>query len=136
MAAGLQERKRDNPPSDDYEVGLIFPSFDWTLRDPVNADHQWRRVREALGLPDDLVPYTFRTFMAVALDDAGLSAQVVADVLQHADPAMTQRKYMARGRDHHHAATILHELVMGDPGASADQGHDGKGRVSTFVRLS
>ncbi|MFE3796971.1 site-specific integrase [Nocardia tengchongensis] len=130
----LQERKRGNPPPEDYPVDLIFPSFEWTLRDPVNANHQWQRVREALELPDNLVPYTFRKFMAVVLDDAGLSARVVADVLQHADPAMTQRKYMARGRVHHHAAAILHEVVTGSN--TGDQGHDGNGRAPTFVRLS
>lgn len=84
----LQARKRENPPPPTYTVDLIFPSFGWTLRDPVNVKHQWQRVREALELPDDLVPYSFRKFMALLLDDAGLSARVTADVLQYADPAM------------------------------------------------
>ncbi|MEU1205534.1 tyrosine-type recombinase/integrase [Nocardia sp. NPDC005825] len=127
----LQDRKRDNPPPEEYPVDLIFPSFDWTLRDPVNVNHQWQRVREALELPDNLVPYTFRKFMAVVLDDAGLSARVVADILQHADPAMTQRKYMARGRVHHNAAAILHKVVTGP---NADD--DGNGRAPTFARFS
>lgn len=66
-------------------MDLIFPSFDWTLRDPVNVNHQWQRVREALGLPDNLSPYAFRKVMALMIDDGGLSARVAADVLQHAD---------------------------------------------------
>ncbi|MFE5284670.1 hypothetical protein ACFRAQ_06820 [Nocardia sp. NPDC056611] len=72
--------------------------------------------------------------MALLPDDAGLSARVVADVLQHADPAMTQRKYMARGKVHHGAAAILHEAAgCTNP---ADHDHDGNGSMPSFVRLS
>ncbi|MFB8007535.1 tyrosine recombinase XerC [Nocardia sp. NPDC056000] len=132
----MQERKRENPPPDDYPVNLIFPSFDWTLRDPVNVNHQWQRVREALGLPDALSPYAFRKFMALLLDDAGLSARVTADVLQHADPAMTQRKYMARGRVHHDAAALLHNAVVGGLVDLDDQGHPENGRTPSLWTLN
>ncbi|WP_225727178.1 MULTISPECIES: tyrosine-type recombinase/integrase [unclassified Nocardia] len=138
----LQERKRENPPPDKYDpqlachpADLIFPSFEWTLRDPVNVNHQWQRVREALGLPDDLSPYALRKLVALVLDDLGLSARVIADILQHADPAMTQRKYMARGKVHHHAAAAMHRAVLG-PDNADDEDHDGNGRARTFVRLS
>ncbi|MFD0362808.1 hypothetical protein ACFQZZ_15295 [Nocardia sp. GCM10030253] len=77
----MQLRKRENPRSDDYEVDLIFPSFDWTLRDPVNVNHQWQQVREALGLPDDVSPYAFRKLVAVLPDDQGSSARVTTDML-------------------------------------------------------
>ncbi|MFG3618071.1 tyrosine recombinase XerC [Nocardia sp. NPDC047654] len=131
----MELRKRDNPPPDDYEVDLIFPSFEWTLRDPVNVNHQWQRVREALGLPDDLSPYAFRKLIALVLDDEGLSARVTADVLQHADPAMTQRKYMARGRVHHDAAAVVHKAVM-DGLRADDRTWDGSGRRAPFRTLS
>lgn len=131
----LEARKRENPPPSDYPVDLIFPSFDWTLRDPVNVNHQWQRVREALGLPDNLSPYAFRKVMALLIDDGGLSARVAADVLQHADPAMTQRKYMARGRVHHDAAALVHHAVMG--GRNDDeQDRAGSGRARNLWTLS
>ncbi|WP_244976185.1 site-specific integrase [Nocardia huaxiensis] len=138
----LQARQRENPPPMEFDptlacrpAELIFPSFDWTLRDPVNVNHQWQRVREALGLPENLSPYTFRKFIALLLDDAGLSARVTADVLQHADPAMTQRKYMARGRVHHNAAELLHQAVMNGTDESLDQDRDEKERAPTSWTL-
>lgn len=131
----LQKRKRDCPPPGNYDVDLIFPTSKWTLRDPVNVNHQWQRVREALGLPDDVVPYSFRKLVAMILDDEGLSARVTADVLQHADPAMTQRKYMARGRVHHTAAAVVHGAVMAGLGKQA-QDDAAVGRDATFLRLS
>ncbi|WP_338773312.1 tyrosine-type recombinase/integrase [Nocardia vulneris] len=132
----IQLRKREFPPPDDYDVDLIFPSFEWTLRDPVNVNHQWQRVREALDLPDDLSPYSFRKAMATVLDDAKLSARVTADVLQHADPAMTQRKYMARGRVHHAAAAVFHNAVMNGADTVDDQDHGDHEPAATFRRLS
>ncbi|MEV6769946.1 tyrosine-type recombinase/integrase [Nocardia sp. NPDC051030] len=134
----LQARKRENPPPAEYDVDLIFPSFDWTLRDPVNVNHQWQRVREALGLPDGLSPYAFRKFIALLLDDEGLSARVTADVLQHADPAMTQRKYMARGRLHYNAAEIIHNAVMSEPDHldDLDQDRERKRRAPNIWRDS
>ncbi|MEV4207536.1 site-specific integrase [Nocardia salmonicida] len=112
----MEQRKRECPPPIGYDVDLIYPSTEWTLRDPVNVSHQWQRVREALELPDDLSPYAFRKLVAMVLDDAKLSARVTADVLQHADPAMTQRKYMRRGKVHHDAAAVIHDAVMGGKG--------------------
>ncbi|MFE3254336.1 tyrosine-type recombinase/integrase [Nocardia sp. NPDC059229] len=138
----LAERNRENPAPKEFglrlacrPIELIFPSFEWTLRDPVNVNHQWQRVREALGLPEDLSPYAFRKYIALLLDDAGLSARVTADVLQHADPAMTQRRYMARGRIHHQAAALVHDAVMsGADNAGQDQ--DENGRARSFWTLS
>ncbi|MBF6418634.1 hypothetical protein IU436_07090 [Nocardia farcinica] len=127
----VARRRREAPP----RALLIFPSFEWTLRDPVNVNHQWQRVREALGLPDDLSPYAFRKLIALVLDDEGLSARVTADVLQHADPAMTQRKYMARGRVHHDAAAVVHKAVM-DGLRADDRTWDGNGPRAPFRTLS
>ncbi|WP_431962951.1 hypothetical protein [Nocardia sp. bgisy134] len=56
-------------------------------------------------------------------------------MLRHADPAMTQRKYMARGRVHHDAAVVIHSAVMGGLG-HREQDSDGAGQISTFERLS
>ena len=85
----------------------------WTLRDPQNVGHEWQRVREALGMADDITAHSFRHAVATILDDAGLSARITADVLGHADPAMTQRRYMAPGRTHHAAAEAVERAVNG-----------------------
>lgn len=92
---------------------LVLPSENWTPRDPNNVGAQWRRVRSALDLPDDITPHSFRKAVATIIDDAGLSARVAADVLGHADPSMTQRVYFARGRAHPAAATALHAAIGG-----------------------
>ncbi len=112
--AQLAKRRLASPPSpDDKPLDLVFPSAIWTLRDPQNVGAEWRRVREAIGMPDDIVPHSFRHAVATILDDAGLSARVTADVLGHVDPAMTQRHYMARGRTHQGAADVLQSAVAG-----------------------
>ncbi|MFD4461068.1 tyrosine recombinase XerC [Nocardia sp. NPDC058480] len=113
----LAARRLASPPdpgADAEKWDLVFPSAVWTLRDPNNVAAEWRRVREAIGLPDDIVPHSFRHAVATILDDAGLSARVTADVLGHVDPAMTQRHYMARGRTHEAAADVLHRAVSGE----------------------
>ncbi|MCP9621597.1 site-specific integrase [Nocardia otitidiscaviarum] len=109
--AMLENRKKAHPPAKPPEYDLVFPSENWTLRDPNNVQHQWQRVRDALGIPDDITAHSFRGAVATILDDAGLSARVTADVLGHADPSMTQRRYMARGRVHPAAAEALHKAV-------------------------
>ncbi|WP_338765876.1 tyrosine-type recombinase/integrase [Nocardia vulneris] len=81
--------------------------------DPQNVGHEWQRVRDARAIPDDVTAHSFRGAVATILDDAGLSARVTADVLGHADPAMTQRHYMARGRVHTAAAAALDRAVSG-----------------------
>ncbi|QOF29649.1 hypothetical protein E3G43_003209 [Mycobacteroides abscessus] len=111
----LAERRLVDPrpvPADCED--LVFPSENWTPRDPNNVAAQWRRVRSALGLPDNITAHSFRKAVATILDDAGLSARVAADVLGHADPSMTQRHYMARGRAHSEAATALHQAISGE----------------------
>ncbi len=114
--AMLATRRLVSPPIGEETLNLVFPSRTWGLRDPNNVQHEWQRVREALGLPDDVTVYSFRKLVATVLDDAGLSARMTADVLQHADPAMTQRKYMARGRAHPEATAAMDRAVVGEAG--------------------
>ncbi|WP_405179210.1 site-specific integrase [Nocardia sp. NBC_01377] len=118
----LKQRRKDlaarqlaSPPTGKDVLDLVFPSAVWTLRDPQNVGHEWQRVRDALEIPDDVTAHSFRGAVATILDDAGLSARVTADVLGHVDPAMTQRRYMARGRVHHAAAGALDRAVS-NPG--------------------
>nr|WP_235675343.1 tyrosine-type recombinase/integrase [Mycobacteroides abscessus] len=75
---------------------------------------QWRRVRSALGLPDNISAHSFGKALATILDDAGLSARIATDVLGHTDPSTTQRHYMARGRTHLLAAQALDRAIAGE----------------------
>jgi integrase len=101
----LAARRLASPPHPHpTDLELVFPSTVWTMRDPQNVGHEWQRVRDALGIPEDVTAHSFRGAVATILDDAGLSARVTADVLMHVDPAMTQRHYTARGRAHRAAA--------------------------------
>ncbi len=77
---------------------MIFPSSAGTCRDPDNFDKQWRKVRDALGVPD-VTSHSFRKSVATMIDDAGLSARIGADQLGHAKVSMTQDRYMRRGED-------------------------------------
>lgn len=101
-----------DPIDPDFE-DLVFPSANWTPRDPQNVGADWRRVRAALGLHDKITAHSFRKAVATILDDAGLSATVAADVLGHSDPAMTQRVYFARRRTHPAAADAVHQAISG-----------------------
>ncbi|WP_084477502.1 tyrosine-type recombinase/integrase [Actinokineospora enzanensis] len=61
---------------------------------------------------------TFRTFrktVATLLDEAGLTARQVADLLGHARPSMTQDMYMGRGGPSRAAADTL-DGVLGRSG--------------------
>lgn len=73
----------------------VFPDSQGGFRDPSNTR---RDLREARG-SDDLAwitSHNFRKTTATMLDDAGLSARVVADQLGHARPSMTQDVYLSR----------------------------------------
>jgi hypothetical protein len=49
--------------------------------------------RERAGYPW----VTFRKTLATLLDEAGLTARQIADILGHAHPSMTQNTYLGRG---------------------------------------
>ncbi|MBW0275277.1 integrase [Nocardia sp. MH4] len=114
--AALAERRLTSPPrpgTDDLD--LVFPSAVWTLRDPQNVGHAWQRVREALGIAEDITAHSFRHAMATILDDAGLSARITADVLRQADVSTAQKYYLERGRPHKVAADIVDNALTGQP---------------------
>ncbi|MFQ6392358.1 hypothetical protein ACLMAJ_02770 [Nocardia sp. KC 131] len=56
----LAARKLASPPTKETVLDLVFPSTVWTLRDPQNVGHEWQRVRDALGIPDDVTAHSFR----------------------------------------------------------------------------
>ncbi|WP_245614229.1 tyrosine-type recombinase/integrase [Actinokineospora inagensis] len=88
-------------------TGPIFPSSTGTIREASNVRNRaWKPFLNRAGYQW----VTFRTFrrtVATLLDDAGLTARQIADVLGHARPSMTQDVYMARGAVSRAAAEAL-----------------------------
>jgi integrase len=65
------------------------------LRDPNNTRRALRRALDDAGF-QWVTSHNFRKTTATLLDEAGLSARVIADQLGHARPSMTQDVYMGR----------------------------------------
>ncbi len=87
--------------------GLIFPSSTGTPREASNVRNRaWKPFIKRAGY--EWVTFrTFRKTVATLLDDAGLTARQIADVLGHAHPSMTQDVYMGRGAVSRLAADAL-----------------------------
>lgn len=77
--------------------GPIFPSSTGTVREASNVRNRaWRPFAQRAGY--EWVTFrTFRKTVATLLDEAGLTARQIADILGHARPSMTQDVYMGRG---------------------------------------
>lgn len=96
-------------------IALAFPSPTGKLRDPSNTSADLRVVLDAIDCPDDepvgplgwVTSHVFRKTAATRLDDAGMSARQIADVLGHEKPSMTQDVYMGRKVVSAEAALIL-----------------------------
>ena len=73
----------------------LFPDVLGGFRDPANVR---RKLREARGneASEWITEHTFRKTAATILDEAALSARLVADQLGHSRPSMTQDVYMGR----------------------------------------
>jgi integrase len=78
-------------------AGPVFPSSTGTIREASNVRNRaWNPFKQRAGF--DWVTFrTFRKTVATMLDDAGLTARQIADILGHAHPSMTQDVYMGRG---------------------------------------
>ena len=87
----------------------VFPSRELRWRHPSNVQRSMRRMRERIGYQGFVTKVGRRT-VATILDEGGLSAREIADVLGHAKPSMTQDVYMARGRANPAAADRLNRL--------------------------
>ncbi len=108
----LAERRLLDPrPAPDNCEDLVFPSENWTPRDPNNIAAQWRRVRSALGLPDNITAHSFRKAVATILDGAGsvrthccrcprARRSVHDSALLHGPWASTQRSRDSRSASH------------------------------------
>jgi integrase len=88
-------------------TGPIFPSSTGTVREASNVRNRgWNPFVRRAGY--EWVTFrTFRKTVATLLDDAGLTARQIADILGHAHPSMTQDVYMGRGEVSRHGADAL-----------------------------
>lgn len=87
----LLRKRRERMPKN--ELDLVFPSMLGKLRDPSNTGADWRANRDRLGM-EGFKSHGFRKTVATALDGEGLTARDIAEFLGHANPSMTQDKYM------------------------------------------
>lgn len=95
---------RNNRPREVAAPGLVFTSPAGRLRDTSNTLNDLRWLLDEIDRPDgeDAGPFAwvtshvFRKTVATRLDDAGMSARQIADVLGHAKPSMTMDLYMGR----------------------------------------
>jgi integrase len=90
----------------------LFPDALGGFGDPANGRREFREARgeEALAW---VTSHSFRKTTATILDEAALSARLVADQLGHARPSMTQDAYMGRRAIDSEAAQAL-EVALGD----------------------
>lgn len=88
----------------------LFPDSLGGLRDPSNTRRALRQALDRAGF-DWVTSHNFRKTTATLLDDAGLSARLIADQLGHARPSMTQDVYMGRRAVDQRAADALEAAV-------------------------
>lgn len=91
FAADMLRRRRHGSAA----YGPVFPDSAGGWRDPSNTSRDLRTARGTAGFTW-VTSHVFRKTCATILDEAGLSARVIADQLGHARPSMTQDVYMAR----------------------------------------
>ena len=95
--------------------GPIFPSSTGTIREASNVRNRaWNPFKTRAGF--EWVTFrTFRKTVATLLDDAGLTARKIADILGHARPSMTQDVYMGRQTASRDGADALHAVLGRNP---------------------
>jgi integrase len=94
----------------------LFPDVLGGVRDPANVRCELREARGTDRLAW-VTSHTFRETAAAILDEAALSARLVADQLGHSRPSMTQDVYLGRRAVDAQAAlaleTALRDIVAG-----------------------
>jgi integrase len=84
----------------------LFPDVYGSFRDPANVRRDLRDARGDDGLAW-ITSHTFRKTAATILDEAALSARLVADQLGHSRTSMTQDYYLGRRVPDNQAALAL-----------------------------
>jgi integrase len=90
----------------------LFPDIRGGFRDPANARRELRDARGDTELAW-ITSHTFRKTAATILDEAALSARLIADQLGHARPSMTQDVYLGRRAGDDQAARALDRALSG-----------------------
>lgn len=87
-------------------TGHLFTRADGVPWDKDEVSKRMRTLREAVGLDDEVVPYTYRHTFATNALLAGLSSAEVAELLGHTDSRMVQETYghLDKAPDHMVAA--------------------------------
>ncbi|MGL4178099.1 MAG: tyrosine-type recombinase/integrase [Dermatophilaceae bacterium] len=80
------------------------------MRDPSNTRRVLREALDRAGFYW-VTSHNFRKTTATLLDDAGLSARLIADQLRHARPSMTQDVYLGRRAVDPRAAQALEDAL-------------------------
>lgn len=88
----------------------VFPGARVHWRRPDGAGAGIVQVATALDM-DWITSHTFRKSVATWLDEAGISARMIADQLGHKQISMTQDKYMGRGRTHAEVGVALGKVL-------------------------
>ena len=88
----------------------VFPDSRGGLRDPSNTRRMLRKALDRAGF-EWVTSHNFRKTTATLLDDAGLSARLIADQLGHARPSMTQDVYMGRRAVDRRAVEALEDAL-------------------------
>ena len=93
------------------QEGPIFPSSTGTIREATNVRNRaWKPFIARAGY--EWVTFrTFRRTVATLLDEAGLTARQIADLLGHSRPSMTQDVYMGRRSPGRAAADALGAVI-------------------------
>lgn len=90
----------------------VFPGARVRWRRPSGAGEGIVQAATALGPELGWVTsHTFRRSVATWLDEAGVSARVIADQLGHKQISMTQDKYLGRGRTHSEVGVALGRVL-------------------------
>ncbi|HET7386123.1 MAG TPA: tyrosine-type recombinase/integrase [Nocardioidaceae bacterium] len=108
----------------------MFPAVGGDFRDPANVRRELRDARGTETLAW-ITSHTFRKTAATILDEAAVSARLVADQIGHSRPSMTQDVYMGRGAVSSEAAlaleAALRDTLTGDQYRGKTVGIDGGG---------
>ena len=96
----------------------VFSNSLGGLRDPKNTRRDVRAALDRAGF-DWVTSHSFRKTTATMLDEAGLSARVIADQLGHARPSMTQDVYMGRKAVDARVAEALEDALGKTPPSEA-----------------
>jgi integrase len=108
----LEERRAmlgDVPPA-----RPIFPNSRGGYQNAANLTNRvWLPFRQRAGY-EWVTFHTLRKTVGTLLDEAGLTARQIADVLGHAHPSMTLNNYMGRGHKSRASADAL-DAAFGEP---------------------